>query len=121
MLVDWEVIYAPEFVPEHDTLSETVQDELTAHLIVLSQEGPQLGRPLADTLNGSEHANMKELRFSVGREVWRFAFAFDPDRRAIVLVGGNKAGKDQRRFYRAFIATADGRFGDHLRRLKKRR
>jgi hypothetical protein len=64
---------------------------------------------------------MKELRFSVGREVWRFAFAFDPKRRAVVLVGGNKAGKDQRRFYKQFIADADARFKAHLGRMKERR
>lgn len=120
-MADWEVIYAPEFEPEYDAFSNVVQDELTAHLIVLAQEGPQLGRPLADTLKGSDHANMKELRFSIGREAWRFAYAFDPKRQAIVLVGGNKAGKDQKRFYKKFIEAADERFAAHLERLKGRR
>ncbi len=65
---DWEVIYAPEFEPEYDALDEAVQDGLAAHLIVLAQERPQLGRPLVDALRGSDHANVKELRFSVGRQ-----------------------------------------------------
>ncbi len=91
----WEIIYAPEFQPEYDGLDPGVQDELTAHLIVLGQEGPRLGRPLADTLKGSAYPNMKELRFSIGRQAWRFAFAFDPRRRAVVLVGGDKASLDQ--------------------------
>jgi hypothetical protein len=120
-VADWEVIYAPEFEPEYDALSESVQDELVAHLIVLAQEGPQLGRPLVDTLSGSDHTNMKEMRFSVGRGVWRFAFAFDPKRRAIVLVGGDKGGKDQKRFYKKLIEVADERFAAHLERVKERR
>lgn len=91
---DWEVVYGPEFVPEYDALDGDVQEELVAHLVVLAQEGPKLGRPLVDTLKRSDHANMKELRFSLGRQAWRFAFAFDPKRRAVVLVGGDKAGRD---------------------------
>lgn len=49
-------------------------------------------------MQGSRYANMKELRFSWEGEVWRVAFAFDPNRRAVLLVGGNKAGADQRRY-----------------------
>jgi hypothetical protein len=73
-------------------LPETVQDELLAHIAVLETFGPQLGRPRVDTLNGSRHKNMKELRFAVNNGVWRFAFAFDPKRTAIVLCGGDKSG-----------------------------
>jgi hypothetical protein len=120
-VLDWEIIFALEFAPEYDALDEKVQDELAAHLIVLSKAGPQLGRPLADTLTGLNHANMKELRFSVGREAWRFAYAFDPKRRGIVLVGGNKAGRDQRRFYKRLIESADERFAAHLKRHRGNR
>ena len=61
---------------------------------------------------------MKELRFSWTGEVWRVAFAFDPDRQAILLVGGDKGGADQRRFYKRLIAIADERFDAHLNTLK---
>ena len=64
-----------------------------AELLALS--GPALGRPHADTLAGSKHTNMKELRFSADGGVWRVAFAFDPQRRALVLVAGDKAGVAQ--------------------------
>ena len=73
-------------------MHKDVQDELLAHIKLLQQFGPQLGRPRADTLNGSRHANMKELRFDAADGVWRFAFAFDPKRQAIVLCGGDKSG-----------------------------
>jgi hypothetical protein len=116
---DWEVIFAPEFSPEYDALGEEVQDELLAHLNVLAKEGPQLGRPYVDTLKGSKYANMKELRFAFEGGAWRFAFAFDPKRRAVVLVGGDKDGKDQSRFYKNLIKTAETRYGAHIERLKK--
>lgn len=71
-------------------------------------------RPGADTLAGSKHANMKELRFEAAGGVWRAAYAFDPDRKAILLVAGDKSGVSQKRFYKSLIARADQRFDEHL-------
>ncbi len=70
-------------------------------------------------LNASKHRNMKELRFSADGGVWRTAFAFDPTRRAIVLVAGDKSGVSEKRFYRQLIKKADARFDDHLARLEE--
>jgi hypothetical protein len=95
-----------------------VQDELLAHLKLLQQFGPHLGRPRVDTLSGSKHANMKELLFDVADGVWRFAFAFDTKRRAAVLVGADKSGGSEKRFYRRLIAKADERFDRHLANIK---
>jgi hypothetical protein len=50
--------------------------------------------------------------------VWRVAFAFDSQRQAILLAGGDKDGADQRRFYNRLIATADSRFDSYLTALK---
>ena len=80
-----------------------------------------MGRPRVDTLNGSRHANMKELRFTAGGGVWRVAFAFDPERKAILLVAGDKSGIGERRFYRQLIQKADQRFDTHLDRLNQER
>ncbi len=77
----WRVEFCDEFEPEFEAMAETVQDELLAQLQVLERFGPELGRPQVDTLNGSKHANMKELRFKADDGVWRVAFAFDPERR----------------------------------------
>ena len=85
----------------------------------LQQFGPQLGRPRVDTLNGSRHANMKKLRFSAADGEWRVAFAFDPKRKAILLVAGDKSGASERRFYRGMIRKADHRFDGHLAGLGK--
>lgn len=87
---------------------------------MLEQFGPQLGRPYVDTLKGSRHANMKELRFDAGNGVWRVAFAFDPKRNAVLLVAGDKSGGGEKRFYRELIANADERFGENLARTKKK-
>ncbi|MDO8679063.1 MAG: type II toxin-antitoxin system RelE/ParE family toxin [Acidobacteriota bacterium] len=115
----WVVDLHDKFVAEFNVLPEDVQDELLAHVAVLEVFGPQLGRPRVDTLNGSRHKNMKELRFDAADGVWRFAFAFDPNRRAIVLCGGDKSGGSEKRFYRQLIERADGRFDTHLAIVKK--
>jgi len=96
--VKWDVDLHDEFVSEYGELHKDVQDELLAHIALLEQFGPQLRRPRVDTLNGSRHANMKELRFDAADGVWRFAFAFDPKRRAIILCGGDKSGGSEKRF-----------------------
>ena len=117
---EWEILFHPEFEREIDRMSEEVQDRLFAHAGLLARIGPTLGRPHADTLTGSRHANMKELRFDAAGGVWRVAFAFDPKRRAILLVGGDKSGSAQKRFYRRLIAMADERFDNHLAEMKGR-
>jgi hypothetical protein len=106
----WAVVFHEEFDPEFELLAAEVQDELLAHARLLAQFGPTLGRPRVDTLEGSRHANLKELRFDAAGGVWRVAFAFDPLRRAVLLVAGDKAGKSTGRFYRTLIRRADERF-----------
>ena len=104
-----------------DGAFNAVRIELLALTRLLQHFGPQLGRPRVDTLNGSRHANMKELRFSAADGVWGVAFAFDTKRKAILLVAGDKSGVGERRFYRELIRKADDRFDAHLARLKKER
>lgn len=116
--MQWTVLLDTAFEREFADLAEEVQDELLAHAKLLEAFGPQLGRPRVDTLKGSKHANMKELRFDAADGVWRVAFAFDPERRAILLVAGDKAGGGERRFYKQLIRKADKRFDEHLKRFK---
>ncbi len=99
-------------------MAKAVRIELLAKAKLIEAFGPSLRRPHADTLEGSKHANMKELRFSADGGEWRAAFAFDPERNAIVLVAGDKSGVSQARFYRLLIAKADARFDAHLEGLK---
>jgi len=88
----WTVILHDDFDDELALLAEDLQDEVLAHASLLAQFGPNLGRPAADTLKGSRHANMKELRFDWNGEVWRVAFGFDPKRQASLLAGGGQGG-----------------------------
>ena len=119
--MSWVVEVGDEFEPEFAELQEDVRTEILALARLLQQFGPQLGRPRADTLSGSRHANMKELRFSAADGEWRVAFAFDTKRKAILLVAGDKSGGSEKRFYRELIRGADDRFDAHLARLKKER
>ena len=113
----WAVLLHDDFAEELSALDEKLQDELLAHAKLLAEFGPNLGRPTVDTLKASSHANMKELRFNWVGEVWRVAFAFDPQRQAILLVGGYKGGADQKRFYKRLIFVADARYAEHLAAL----
>lgn len=99
---------------EFDEISVKVQDELLAMLTPLRQYGPALGRPEVDTLKDSKHSNMKELRFKADGGVWRVAFAFDPERNAILLVAGDKSGGSEKTFHRRLIEKADRRYREHL-------
>ena len=118
--MEWTIRFHDEFEPEFGALPAAVQDELLAHATVLARIGPTLGRPHVDTLAGSKHANMKEMRFAAADGVWRVAFAFDPSRAVVLLVAGDKSGVSQKRFYRSLIERADERFDRHLAALRKK-
>lgn len=119
--MSWVVEIADEFEREFDALDEAVQLEILALSRLLQRFGPRLGRPHVDTLNGSRHSNMKELRFGTAGGAWRLAFAFDPQRAAILLAAGDKSGGSGRRFYRTLIRKADERFDSHLARLAQKK
>jgi len=117
----WTVDFHSDFASEVRRLPESVREKLKAAAIILAEGGPDLGRPYADTLKGSRHGNMKELRFDADGGVWRVAYAFDPARNGILLAAGDKSGNAMERFYRSLISLADVRFDQHLKslRLKK--
>ena len=88
-----------------------------ARTMWIERFGPQTGRPWVDTLKGSRFANMKELRFDAADGVWRVAFAFDPKRRAILLVAGDKSGVNEKKFYKHLIEKSDLRYARYLANL----
>jgi hypothetical protein len=115
--VEWEIQLDDEFATWFDGLPEALQDEILAHIGLLRQRGPQLGRPYVDTVEGSQFTNMKELRVQFRGDPWRILFAFDPRRVAILLVGGTKRG--DKRWYKKHLPIADERFKRHLKRLEQ--
>ncbi|PYE87695.1 type II toxin-antitoxin system RelE/ParE family toxin [Phyllobacterium leguminum] len=119
-MTEWKVELHERFKDEVVNLPRTVRVELVAHLELLRTQGFQLGRPEVDTLTGSRYSNMKELRIKILKAQWRFAFAFDPERKAIILCGGAKSGISQKLFYKRLIDLADKRYDEHLSRLEKK-
>ena len=114
MNITWTVIFEDEFDAEFQGMPEGLQDEILAHALLLKDYGPGLGRPTVDTLKGSKHNNMKEIRFDWKSGVWRIAFAFDPKRQAVLLAAANKSGSDQKRVYKKLITLADRRYDRYL-------
>jgi hypothetical protein len=113
----WEVEYTDEFGAWWDALDEDEQESVAASVELLRQVGPHLSRPHADTLFGSKHSNMKELRTQHRGRPLRTLFAFDPRRNAILLIGGDKTGDD--RFYERMIPLADRLYDEHMESLRK--
>jgi len=113
----WDVEYTDEFGQWWDTLDEHEQESIAASVELLRQLGPQLPRPHADTITGSKHSNMKELRTQHRGRPLRTFFAFDPRRYAILLIGGDKTG--DKRFYERMIPLADRLYDEHLKTLGK--
>jgi hypothetical protein len=110
----WSVLFHSDFDAEAEAFPLEVRRELASMIILFQDLGPHLKRPHRDTLKGSKHANMKELRFGAANGVWRVAFAFDPRRQAVLLTSGDKSGVSQKRFYKTLLARADERFDDWL-------
>jgi hypothetical protein len=114
--MEWDVQLDPEFAEWLGGLEAELRREILARAELLRERGPQLGRPYVDTIEGSEFPNMKELRVQFRGDPWRILFAFDPERAAILRVGGNKRG--DKRWYKAHIPIADARFQRHLEGLR---
>ncbi len=113
----WNVEVTDEFEQWWKTLDEEGRTAIERSILMLEQFGPGLGRPHADTVKGSRHANMKELRSQSGGHPLRTFFAFDPRRSAILLIGGDKTGDT--RFYERMIPVADDLFDVYLREIRK--
>ena len=110
----WLVKYHAEFKAKLQLMSDSFKESLLKGIIVLEQRGPTLGRKWVDTVKGSRHTGMKELRFNADGGIWRVLFIFDQNRTAIILVAGNKKGKKSRQFYGDLIAEADDLYDDYL-------
>ena len=115
----WDIRFHPVFETWVNSLAQPDGEALLAALRILREEGPALGRPLVDSVVGSRHSNMKEIRpGSTGRTEVRVLFAFDKKRRAILLLGGDKSD-DWSGWYQRNMPIADDRFDEHQAQLAK--
>lgn len=108
----WEVLYTDEFEGWWNDLTEGQQADIATRVDLLAEIGPNLGRPSVDSIKGSRHRNMKELRVSKGGAI-RVLFVFDSLRRAVLLLGGNKTGRWSE-WYREAIPRADDLYDEYL-------
>lgn len=114
----WTIETTNTFDEWFDILDDIDRTNVLASMIVLQERGPMLSRPYADTVKGSCHSNMKELRVQSKGDPIRAFFAFDPKRKGVLLCAGNKTGNDKR-FYDEMIQIADREFTAHLERLNQ--
>lgn len=105
------------FDPWFNTLGDADQDRIVAAVNMLAAQGPALRRPLVGSIETSQYPNMKELRPT---NSIRILFAFDPNRDAILLLGGDKRGQWSK-WYRTAIPEADARYAEHLADLERSR
>ncbi|MBA2277957.1 MAG: type II toxin-antitoxin system RelE/ParE family toxin [Chloroflexia bacterium] len=114
--MEWDVEYTDQFADWFDGLTEYQQNVIFSTVAFLERQGPGLGRPFVDSIRGSRHSNMKELRVPVDNI--RLLFAFDPRRMAILLIGGDKTHR-WNVWYREMIPVADELYEEHLESLRK--
>lgn len=114
----WEVVETGEYEEWFESLDAAAKEDVLAKVKVLVAIGPTLGRPQVDTVKGSRFPNMKELRVKSQKRPYRIFFAFDPKRRAILLIGGSKGGAGDKDFYAVMIPIADRLFAEYLENLK---
>ena len=115
----WEVVYTDEFGSWWETLDEEEQDSVDVAVTMLEERGPGLPFPYSSSVEGSRHGHMRELRIQHRGQPYRILYAFDPNRAAILLIGGNKVGDG--RWYKRFVPIADHLYDEHLREVARER
>ncbi|MGA2222933.1 MAG: type II toxin-antitoxin system RelE/ParE family toxin [Syntrophobacteraceae bacterium] len=115
--MEWDVEYTDEFGEWWDSLTDGEQESVRASVKLLEDFGPQIPFPHSSGVRNSRHGNMRELRIQHAGRPYRVLYAFDPRRCAILLIGGEKTGKD--RWYEEFVPIADRLYDEHLETLRK--
>jgi len=113
----WAVEYTDEFGKWWKELPEDQQDDATAVVELLEEDGPRLRFPRSSGIEGSRHKHMRELRVQSSGKPIRIFYAFDPRRVAILLIGGDKIGSS--RFYEEYIPIADRLYDEHIVQISK--
>src|SRR5262245_44260587 len=114
----WDVEVTDEYEAWWNSLNESEQARIDAHVGLLEEHGPQLGYPHTSKIAGSKHDRMRELRVQHAGRPIRIFYAFDPRRVAMLLIGGDKTGDG--RFYERMVPIADRLYDEHLATLEGR-
>lgn len=113
----WEVEYTDQFEEWWDALDEDEQNDVAKVVTLLEEYGPNLPFPFSSSVSSSKYGHMRELRIQHKGLPYRTLYAFDPRRRAVLLLGGNKTGND--RWYEEFVPQADKIYEEHLTKLER--
>ena len=118
----WEIFTSESYDAWFQEQTEDDKAIIRSKAYLLNEYGPNLGRPHADTLKGSKKlGNLKELRAQTDAHVFRVAYIFDPERKGVLLIGGDKKGKNQRKFYKDLIKEAEQIYAAYLeKKLNKK-
>jgi hypothetical protein len=117
LIVEWEVEYTDEFGVWWEALSSDEQGRIDASVRLLEEYGPALDHPHTSSVSQSRHQKMRELRIQIGGRPFRVLYAFDPNRAAILLLGGDKTGNE--RWYEVHVPIADRLYDEHIEGLRK--
>ena len=115
--MEWEVLFTDEFETWWNGLSAEEQTSISASVLLLETQGVNLGHPHSSKVFGSRHSHMRELRVQHEGRPYRVLYAFDPNRSALLLIGGDKTGWD--RWYETFVPIADRLYEEHLKGLEE--
>jgi hypothetical protein len=117
--VAWQIAVSDEFASWYAQLDDDEVESVNYSVALLDQAGPLLGRPHVDSIRQSRHFNMKELRVQHRGAPYRILFAFDPQRCAYLILGGDKTGN--RRWYDKWVPIADSIFDQYLAEIAHRK
>ena len=116
----WHIITSEAYDFWFKEQSDEDKAQIRSKVFLLEEYGPNLGRPHADTLKGSKKLkNLKELRPLTENHVFRVAYIFDPKRKGLLLIGGDKKGKNEKTFYRDLIKEAEKIYAVYLEKYLK--
>lgn len=113
----WDIEYTDEFEGWWETLTEGAQIDVDTVVGLLQECGPNLPFPYSSGVTGSRHSHMRELRVQHQGRPLRVLYAFDPNRSAILLLGGDKTGNN--RWYKINVPIADRLYAQYLEELEQ--
>ena len=118
----WDIITSKVYDTWFSEQTEEDKVAIFGKIYLLSEYGPNLGRPHADTLKGSKKLkNLKELRPQTDNHVFRIAYIFDPNRKGLLLTGGDKKSKNEKKFYKDLIREAEQVYAAYLEKTLNRK
>jgi hypothetical protein len=115
--MECEVFFTDEFAAWWHGLGEDEQDSIDRIVRMLSEYGAALRFPYSSGIESGDYPQMRELRIQHAGRPYRVLYAFDPKRRAVLLIGGDKTGND--RWYETHIPLADRIYREYLHELEQ--